>query len=128
MEQNKHTHVIVSFDGSHKSITEETYEKIMKCTEYGLVGLEIEGSFYKLSDMKKVLTNKEFREQYPKKAPNIPQYSNLSLPGPSTTRRIVKDVRKKIKQGFIKSRTARGITKKNAEIEFQRLFRKSNVV
>lgn len=118
------THVIVSFDGSHKYITNGEYEKIMKCQEHGMIGLELDGGFYKLSDMKKIPGIDEFYEQYPDKKPTkTPDTFNKVykdvLKGP---RKPIKNAKLRIKEGFIASEVQNGLTKKKAEEKFKRIF------
>jgi len=65
--------VIVFIDGSRKFITQETYDRIMKISTTPSVNIEnvdIDGSFYKLKSIAKLLTAGAFYEQYPKERPS----------------------------------------------------------
>lgn len=123
------THVIVSFDGSHKHITKKQYEKVMKCQEHGLIGLEIDGGFYKLSDMKKIPTVDEFHDQYPDKRPNTtPDTYRANYSSTPKRKKPIKDVANRIKKGYIAGMVEKGMSKKEAEKLFSSVFPKVKTV
>jgi hypothetical protein len=60
---------IIFFDDSFKEITEQVYNEIMSESGGNAIGKEIGESFYKFSDIRRILNEQDYKDQYPEKSP-----------------------------------------------------------
>lgn len=113
---------IIFFDGSHKEISEEIYEKILAATMTEAVGIEIDRGFYKFTSIQKILSHEDFLYQYPQyiKIDNHQPYSQVEGLGFSglitkTKRLSALEVMAKGIKKIIDQRKSEGFTSPNAE-------------
>lgn len=103
---------IIFFDDSYKEVDETLYNQILEESSGSAIGKEINGSFYKFSDIRKILNQTDFYYQYPQYKPIDRAYSWNEIAG-------------KGYEGIIKSATktshiealARGLKKAKAKLE-----------
>lgn len=86
---------IVFQDNTFKEITDKQYNDILDDSNTDVIGHELDGSFYKFTDMKKILTEDDFREQYPSKSNSggYQPYSELPPISPFEIIASVKDTK-----------------------------------
>lgn len=86
--------------------------------------IEIDGSLYRFGDMKKVLSVKEFRDQYPNKVPYSSKNEAFDRLKKEcfNNKRSVKNAKSLMQRGFIEAIMQRGKERNQAVKEFNSMF------
>lgn len=73
-------HVIVFIDKTHKFISKQEYDSVIRLSTTDTKGMVIQGNYYNFGSIKCVITKDEFYEKYPEKIPvQVKEFENVMI-------------------------------------------------
>jgi len=119
-------HYIIYHDKSFSAVEDKTAQILWDKSCEGLKGVEINGTKYNFSSISKILSEKDYYDQYPDRRPpeNYNQFEDIyGDKGSEQIRKPTEKAKEQMKEGFFRYHYEQGRTTDEAQKKWEELMR-----